>query len=118
MDVINRRILLTGLVAMTATAPGVSVADEKIEGKVVRTNLTLCQPRPSGGGCEGTLTLEITAQGKAQQLPIKVIADTIIKKGQDFQFLPQTQEKSVVVTYVTEKGQKVAKSIDVLDTAR
>lgn len=117
MDVINRRVLLTGLVAITAAMPGVSVAAEKIEGKVIRTNLTLCQPRPTGGGCEGTLTLEITAEGKAQQLPIKVIADTIIKKGQDFQFLPQTQDKSVIVTYVTEKEQKVAKSIDVLDIA-
>ena len=118
MSHIKRRIFLTALVVMTAAAPAVSVADEKLEGKVVHTNLTLCHPRPTGGGCEGTLTLETKAAGAAQQLTIKVIADTIIKKGQDFLFLPQTQDNSVVVTYVTEKGQKVAKSIDVVGTAR
>src|SRR5712692_883348 len=114
----NRRVLLTALVVMTATAPAVSVADEKIEGKVMGTNLTLCHPQPTGGGCEGTLTLETKTGGTAQQVAIKVIADTIIKKGQDHLLLPQTQDSSVVVIYVTEKGQKVAKSIDVVGTAR
>jgi len=114
----NRRVLLTALVVMTATAPAVSVADEKIEGKVMGTNLTLCHPKPTGGGCEGTLTLETKTGGTTQQVAIKVMADTIIKKGQDYLLLPQTQDNSVVVTYVTEKGQKVAKSIDVVGTAR
>src|SRR5712692_7650329 len=118
MGDINRRALLTALAVMTAAAPAVSVAEEKVEGKVVHTNLTLCHPRPTGGGCEGTLTLETKAGGTAQQVVIKVIADTIIKKGQDHLLLPQTQDSSVVVIYVTEKGQKVAKSIDVVGTAR
>ena len=118
MDVIKRRIFLTALVVMTAGAPALSVADEKLEGKVVQTNLTLCHPRPTGGGCEGTLTLETKAAGTAQQAAIKVVADTIIKKGQDYLLLPQTQDNSVIVTYVTEKGQKVAKSIEVVGTTR
>ena len=119
MSHIKRRIFLTALVVMTVAAPGVSVADEKVEGKVADTNLTLCHPRPTGGGgCEGTLTLETKTGGATQQVAIKVIADTIIKKGQDYLLLPQTQGNSVIVTYVTDKGQKVARSIDVLGTAR
>jgi hypothetical protein len=118
MSHIKRRIFLTALVVMTAAAPAVSVADEKLEGKVVHTNLTLCHPRSTGGGCEGTLTLETKTGGAAQQMAIKVIADTIIRKGQDYLLLPQTQDSSVVVTYATDKGQKVAKSIDVVATAR
>ncbi len=119
MGVIKKRaILLTTLVVVAATAPAVSVADEKLEGNVVGTNLTLCHPRPTGGGCEGTLTLEMKTSGTAQQVAIKVIADTIIKKGQDYLFLPATQGSAVVVSYVTDKGQKVAKSIDVVGPAR
>src|SRR5712692_5158946 len=113
---VRKVVLLTAFAVMLGVAPTISVADEKLEGKVVHTNLTLCHPRPTGGGCEGTLTLETKAGGTAQQVVIKVIADTIIKKGQDHLLLPQTQDSSVVVIYVTEKGQKVAKSIDVVGT--
>jgi hypothetical protein len=107
----RRVVLLTAFAVMAAAATTVSIADEKIEGKVVLTNLTLCQPKPTGGGCEGTLTLETKADATAQQVAIKVTADTIIRKGQDYL---ATQGSSVVVSYVTEKGQKVAKSIDVV----
>lgn len=109
----TRGILLIASLFLAA-APAASAADEKLEGKVVQTNLTLCHPRPTGGGCEGTLTLETRMGGSTQQVPIKVIADTIIKKGQNFLFLPQTENNSVVMTFVTEKGQKVAKTIDVV----
>ncbi len=47
-----------------------------------------------------------------------MIADTIIKRDQDVLFLPATQGNAVLVSYVTEKGQKVAKSINVLGPAR
>lgn len=114
----KRAGLMTAFAVMIAVAPTASFADEKVEGKVVRTNLTLCQPRPTGGGCEGTLTLEPKAGGTAQEMAIKVTADTLIKKGGDFVFLPSTQGSSVVVSYVTQKGEKVAKSIDVLGAAR
>lgn len=118
MNKIKTGIFLSALVLTAAAAPAISVADEKIEGNVVGTNLTLCHPGPTGGGCEGTLTLDTKSGGAAQQLTIKVIADTIIKKGQDYLVLPQTQDSSVIVTYVTQSGQKVAKSIDVVGTAR
>src|SRR5712692_6780074 len=102
MGDIKKGVLVIALVVMALVTPTASVADEKIEGKVMRTNLTLCHPRPTGGGCEGTLTLETKADGTAQQVAIKVIADTVIKKGQDYLLLPQTQDYSVIVTFVTE----------------
>lgn len=111
-------IYLVALLAMTAAAPAASAADEKVEGNVVQATLTLCHPRPTGGGCEGTLTLETKAGGAAQQMAIKVVEDTIIKKGPDYLVLPQTQGNSVVITYVAQKGQKVAKSIDVVGSAQ
>jgi hypothetical protein len=118
MGSIKRGILLASFGALVAAGATPSVADEKVEGNVISTNLTLCHPRPSGGGCEGTLTLQTKTGGTAQQVAIKVIADTIIKKDNDFLFLPATQGNAVVVSYVTEKGQKVAKSIDVVGPAR
>ena len=115
---IKRGVLLIAFLVMTGVATTASVADEKLEGKVVEAKLTLCHPRPTGGGCEGTLTVETTAHGAAQRVTIKVIEDTIIRKGQDYLLLPQTQGNSVVVTYVTQTGQKVAKSIDVGGSAQ
>jgi len=109
---------VAALAAMVAGAPAGTRAEEKLEGNVVHTNLTLCHPRPGGGGCEGTLTLETKAGGTAQRMLVKVIADTIIKRDQDVLFLPATQGNAVVVSYVTEKGQKVAKAINVLGPAR
>jgi len=117
---LNRRgVLLASLAAMVASVPNATHAEEKLEGNVVHTNLTLCHPRPGGGGCEGTLTLETkAAAGTAERVVIRVIADTIIKRDQDVLFLPATQGNAVLVTYSMEKGQKVAKAINVLGPAR
>lgn len=114
MRQVGRAVFLIAFAVAACVAPTIGFADEQLEGKVVRTNLTLCHPRPSGGGCEGTLTLETGKAGTAQEVPIKVIADTIIKNGPNFLVLPQTQDNTVIVTYVTEKGEKVAKSINVV----
>ena len=114
----KRMALITTLATIAALAPTASIADEKLEGKVVGTNLTFCQPRPNGGGCAGTLTLETKADGTAQKVAIKVVADTIIRKGNDYLLLPATQGNSVVVSFVTGKGEKVAKSVDVISAAR
>ena len=108
------RNTMSGLVALAltlATLPVLSLAEEKIEGKVVRTTLTACEAKP--GGCEGTLALETTIQGKPSQVIFKVVKGTFIKKGGDYIFLPATQGSTVVITYVTEKGEKVARLIEV-----
>lgn len=114
----KKAVLMTTFMVMVAAAPTASFADEKLQGKVVRAELTLCHPRPTGGGCEGSLTLETKSDGSAQQVAIKVIADTIIRKGADYLVLPATEGSMAVVTYVTEKEQKVARSIDVVGSAR
>lgn len=114
----RRDVLLCSLGIMAFGAPTAGSADEKLEGNVVGTNLTLCHPRPGGGGCEGTLTLETKTAGATQRLELKVIADTIIKKDREATVLPATEGSAVLVSYVTEKGQRVAKSIDVIGPAR
>ena len=118
MPHIKAVLLIAAFAVMVTVVPGVGFADEKLEGKVVSTNLTMCNPKPTGGGCQGDLTLETKSAGAAQQMAITVTADTIIRKGKDFTLLPATQGNSVVVNYVTEKGQKIAKSIDVVGIAR
>src|SRR5258708_36213375 len=78
---VKKAVLMTAFVVVVAVVPTASFADERVEGKVVRAELTLCDPRPTGGGCQGTLTLETKADGAPQQVAITVIADTIISKG-------------------------------------
>lgn len=118
MVTLRRMVVGVAMVMALAMIPLASVAQEKIEGKVLRTNLTACNPKPTGGGCEGSLTVEIKADGETQQVPIKVVAATLIRKGKDYLFLPATQGNSVVVSYVTEQGQKMATSIDIVETKR
>ncbi len=114
----RRDVLICSLGIMAFGASTAGSADEKLEGNVVGTNLTLCHPRPGGGGCEGTLTLETKTSGAALQMELKVIADTIIKKDGQATVLPATEGTAVLVRYVTEKGQRVAKSIDVIGPAQ
>lgn len=113
-----QKATMTMLMVIASFLPTVSFAEERVEGRVVHAELTLCHPRPTGGGCEGSMTLETKADGLAQQAAIKVTADTIIKNGADYIVLPATQGNSVVVNYVRDKGQLVAKSIEVVSTAR
>lgn len=86
-------------------------AQERLEGKVTGTNLTVCQFKP--GGCEGTLTLETSAGGKTQEITIKVPLGTMIKRGNEVVYLPALRGKVVAVTHVTERGEKIARSIEV-----
>ncbi len=90
-----------------------AAAQEKIEGTVVSTKMTLCEFKP--GGCEGDLVLERKGSGgKAESTTIRVPKGTLIKKGNDYAYLPTLRGSVVAVTYVTEKGTPVAKSIEVL----
>jgi len=114
---IRKFIVIAAAGVAVGITPLAALAQEKIQGKVLRTKLTACQPRPNGGGCEGTLTLETNTGGKAEQVPFKVTADTIIKNGKNFIFLPATQGSTVAVNYKVEKGEKAATAIEVV-TAR
>ncbi len=103
-------IAVVTLLLFTA-APVIMAAEERIEGSVVSTTLTSCEFKP--GTCEGSLVLKTKGGGKDEQVTIKVPKGTQIKKGDDHLFLPGLKGSRVVIAYVTEKGERVAKSIEV-----
>jgi len=96
-------------------ATGTVYAQEKLEGRVVSTKLTACDFKP--GGCEGSMVLEVEGGGKTDQATIKVQRGVLIKYGSENLYLPALRGSVVSVSYITEKGEKVAKSIDVVKKA-
>lgn len=96
--------------------PSVGFSQEKTEGTAVSTKLTACQFKP--GGCEGYLTLDTKGAAKPEQVTIKVALGTPIKKGNETVYLPALRGKLVAVSYVTDKGEKLAQSIEVLEMKR
>jgi hypothetical protein len=104
----KRLFLAAALAGVLCGLPGAALAQEKIEGKVVSTKLTACTFKP--GGCEGTMVLETA---KPESVTIKVPLGTMIKKGEEVMFLPALRGRVVTVTHVTEKGERVARAIDV-----
>ena len=115
----NKRQTLRALLASVLAAamyPSTGFAQEKSEGTVVRTELTLCDFKP--GGCEGSLVLETKSAGKLEQMTIKVPKGTLIKKSNDFVLLPALRGSVVSVSYVKDKGDNLAKSIEVLQSKK
>lgn len=86
-------------------------AQERLEGKVTGTKLTACQFKP--GGCEGTLTLETSVGGKTQEITVKVPLGTMIKRENEVVYLPALRGKLVAITHVTDRGEKIARAIEV-----
>ncbi len=103
-------VLLGSVLLLLLEAPA-AVAEQKLEGTVSGTTLTSCEFKP--GTCEGSLVLDSKDGGKPVQVTIKVPKGTTIKKGNDHVFLPGLKGSTVVVSYVEDKGQKIAKAIDV-----
>ena len=103
-------ILLASLL-IWAIAPPALAADAQIEGVVTSTKLTKCEFKP--GTCEGSLVLESKAGGKPTPVTIKVPKGTLIRKGNDYLFLPGLKGNAVAVTYTEEGGEKIAKVIEV-----
>ena len=108
--------LPTALLSALMLFPSVGFGQEKAEGTVVSTKLTACQFKP--GGCEGYLTLDTKGATKPEPVTIKVALGTAIKKGSETVYLPALRGKLVAVSFVTDKGEKLAKSIDVLEAKR
>ncbi len=110
----NRRsyIALGTVLALTMGA-GAARAQEKIEGKVVSTKLTHCDMNVKIGGCAGKLTMERQADGKKEELTFNVPLGTPITRGGETQYLPALRGKTVVITQVIEKNERVAKAIEV-----
>lgn len=107
---IRSLIFVTVATALLAPASP-SLAESRLEGTVTATTMTACDLKP--GSCEGTLTLEIKAGGTPAQVTVKVPKGTAIKKGNEHLFLPGLKGQAVVITHVEDKGQKVARSIEV-----
>ncbi|MBI2297127.1 MAG: hypothetical protein HYU76_14075 [Betaproteobacteria bacterium] len=103
-------IAMAAMLAAGMVRPATS-AEERLEGKVTGTKVTICQFKP--GGCEGTLTIETTVGGKDQEVTIKVPLGTMIKRGNEVVYLPTLRGKVVTVTHVTERGEKTARAIEV-----
>lgn len=107
----TRILLSAAALAMLAHAPAV-IAQERIEGKVVGTKLTHCDMNVKVGGCAGTLKMERKAGEKMEELTIDVPLGTPIKRGTETLYLPALRGKTVAVTQVMEKNERVAKSIE------
>lgn len=108
-----RVLLSVAALAMLAHAP-IGLSQEKIEGKVVGTKLTHCDMNVKVGGCAGTLKMERKAGDKMEELTINVPLGTPIKRGTETVYLPALRGKTVAVTHVMEKNERVAKAIEQL----
>lgn len=105
------RVVIALMLMLTAALP-LALSQEKIEGKVIKTNLTACSVVPGKvGTCEGTLVLESKADGKANQATFKITRDTMLRKGDEKLFLFQLQGADVTIHFVADKGEKVAQSV-------
>lgn len=107
-SLILQLFLVIGLLAYASIGFG----QERVEGVVVSTKLTRCSFKP--GGCEGNLVLETPRGDTKEQVTIKVPLGTQIKQGTEDIFLPALRGNLVAVTHVSDKGEKVAKSIEVI----
>lgn len=108
-------IAIAFAIVVPLAAASVTLPQQAIEGTVASAKLTACDPKP--GGCEGSLVLE--PKGVASgPVTIKIRKGTVIKHGDGHLLLPATKGSVVAITYVEERGEKVAKSIEVKDVKR
>ena len=85
---------------------------ERGVGVVVSTKLTTCTFKP--GGCEGHLVLETPRGNTKEHVTIKVPLGRQMKKGTEDVFLPALRGNLVAVTQISENGEKVAQSIELI----
>lgn len=111
-----RKMVSIAVVALTSGYVVNASADEKIEGTVVRTKLTQCDMATHR--CEGFLDLQAEKSGKGEPTTIRVVATTTIRKGDEKLYLPALRKNTVSISYVTDKGEKIAKAINVLPAAK
>lgn len=108
-----RSLLPVAAFALFIHAPA-GFAQEKIEGKVVGTRMTQCSMDGKAGGCAGTMKMERKAGDKTEELTINVPLGTPITRGKEIVYLPALRGKTVLVTQVMEKNERVAKAIEVI----
>ena len=113
-DIANLSLLIAFLAGQLVFAAP-AIAQEKIEGKVLQTKLTACEFKP--GSCAGSMVIEADRQGKPEQVTVQVRLGVPIKHGGEYLYLPALRGSVVSVAHVNEKGEFVAKSIDVVKKA-
>lgn len=106
-----RKTISIAVLALATAHAFDAAAEDRIEGTVVRTKLTQCDMATHR--CEGSFDLQAGKSSK-EETTIRVVADTTITKGDERLYLPALRKNVVSVTYVTDKGEKVARAIEVL----
>ena len=109
---LTRVLLSVGLLTLLSHAP-TAFAQDRIEGRVVGTKLTHCDMNVKIGGCAGTLTMERKAGGKTEELIVNVPLGTPITRGSETVLLSALRGKTVLITHVIEKNERIAKAIEV-----
>lgn len=105
--------LAAALVALPAGAD--ADAERRVEGKVLRATVTLCQLKPRG--CAGYFVLDADRQGRREQVTVQVRLGVPIRRGDDYVLLATLPGSVVSVVHVAEKGAIVARSIEVMEIA-
>jgi hypothetical protein len=87
--------------------------EQRVSGRVVKTELTLCGPAPDQPGtCAGTLILVPDGGSEAESITLEVTRAVALKQGGQTVFLTQLEGSQVNATYLaTQEGPKVATSV-------
>lgn len=109
-------MIIVACAGVVMASPSIALAAEKIEGTVVGTKLTACDF--ANKRCEGYLTLDSKTSGKAESMSIRVVAGTAMTKGSEKVLLPALRGNVVSVSYVKEKGENLAQSIEVVQSKK
>ncbi|MEW6688490.1 MAG: hypothetical protein AB1452_05280 [Pseudomonadota bacterium] len=106
------------LLALLAALPGRADAageERRIDGRVLRVTVTLCQLKPKG--CAGYFILETRKAARREQVTVQVRLGVPIRHGENYVLLGTLTGSVVSVVHVIEKGALVARSIKVADIA-
>lgn len=106
------KVLFVALLGLMLAAPA-ALAQEKIEGKVIGTKLTHCAMDGKVGGCAGTLTMQRKGSRTPEELTFDVPLGTPITQGSEVVYLPALRGRTVVITQVASRKERVAKTIEV-----
>ncbi len=106
--------LVASLVAPIG-ADAQAIAEQKIQGTVLRTRVTLCELKPRG--CAGYMILEAERPGGRERTLVQVRLGVPIRQEERYVALALLAGHKVSVVYVKEKGGIVARSIEVLGKA-
>ena len=105
-------IVVLASLALPMAVAAQAIAEQKIEGAVLRTRVTLCQLRPRG--CAGYMILDAARRGGRERVLVQVRLGVPITRDKRDVALAVLAGSKVSVVYVAEKGGIVARSIEVL----